>query len=70
MRIEVTPGAVDPKPEHASRLTDTAFLESLRRQMLKFATLQLSDASLAEDAVQEALIGVLKNAKSFGAGQP
>lgn len=54
------------EPEHLSLLSDTAFLESLRRQMIKFATLQLSDASLAEDAVQEALIGALKNAKSFG----
>ena len=33
--------------------------------MLKFATLQLSDAHLAEDAVQEALMGALKNAGSF-----
>lgn len=48
-----------------SVLTDTAFLNDLRRQMLKFATLQLSDSHLAEDAVQEALIGALKNAKSF-----
>ena len=48
-----------------SVLTDTAFLNELRRQMLKFATLQLSDSHLAEDAVQEALIGALKNAKSF-----
>ncbi|MDD5336491.1 MAG: RNA polymerase factor sigma-70 [Rhodoferax sp.] len=59
---------MDPKnhdlPE-TSVLTDTAFLNDLRRQMLKFATLQLSDSHLAEDAVQEALIGALKNAKSF-----
>ncbi len=48
-----------------SVLTDTVFLNELRRQMLKFATLQLSDSHLAEDAVQEALIGALKNAKSF-----
>lgn len=48
-----------------SVLTDTAFLSDLRRQMVKFATLQLSDAHLAEDAVQEAMIGALKNAKSF-----
>ena len=48
-----------------SVLTDTAFLNELRRQMLKFATLQLSDSHLAEDAVQEALMGALKNAKSF-----
>lgn len=54
-----------PSPEHRSLLNDTEFLEGLRRQMLKFATLQLSDANLAEDAVQEALIGALKNAGSF-----
>lgn len=46
-------------------LSDTTFLNDLRRQMLKFATMQLSDGHLAEDAVQEALIGALKNAKSF-----
>lgn len=46
-------------------LSDTEFLENLRRQMHKFATLQLSDSDLAEDAVQEALMGALKNAKSF-----
>ena len=51
---------------HSSLLTDDEFLDSLRRQMLKFATMQLSDSHLAEDAVQEALIGALKNAKSFG----
>jgi len=56
----------EPKSENSSLLADTKFLESLRQQMLKFATLQLSDAHLAEDAVQEALIGALKNAKSFG----
>lgn len=49
-----------------SMLSDTEFLESLRRQMHKFATLQLSDAHLADDAVQEALIGALRNASSFG----
>ena len=46
-------------------LYDDDFLETLRRQMLKFASLQLSDGHLAEDAVQEALIGALRNAKSF-----
>jgi RNA polymerase sigma-70 factor (ECF subfamily) len=49
-----------------SLLTDTVFLEDIRRQMIKFATLQLSDAHQAEDAVQEALIGAMKNAASFG----
>lgn len=55
-----------PVSEYTSLLSDTEFLEALRRQMLKFATLQLSDPHLAEDAVQEALIGALRNAKSFG----
>lgn len=49
----------------ASILSDTAFLNDLRRQMVKFATLQLANSHAAEDAVQEALIGALKNAKSF-----
>lgn len=48
-----------------SLLGDTEFLEDLRRQMHKFATLQLNDSQIAEDAVQEALVGALKNAKSF-----
>lgn len=47
-------------------LHDGDFLENLRRQMHHFATLQLSDAHLAEDAVQEALIGALKNVHAFG----
>lgn len=61
-------GRMDQENHHLpeiSVLTDTAFLNDLRRQMLKFATLQLSDSHLAEDAVQEALMGALKNAKSF-----
>jgi RNA polymerase sigma-70 factor (ECF subfamily) len=40
-------------------------LEDLRRQMLRFATLQLGDPQLAEDAVQDALVGALRNAQSF-----
>ncbi len=47
-------------------LLDAGFVADLRRQMLKFATLQLSDAHAAEDAVQEALIGAMKNVQSFG----
>ncbi len=54
------------KAATTSLLGDTEFLENLRSQMHKFATLQLSDAHLAEDAVQEALIGALKNVNSFG----
>lgn len=48
-----------------SVLADPQALQSLRAQMLRFATLQLGDEQLAEDAVQEALIGALKNASAF-----
>lgn len=44
---------------------DASFVEELRRQMIHFATLQLSDRHLAEDAVQEALIGAMKNSQCF-----
>ena len=47
-------------------LADVAFLTGLRQQMLRFATLQLNDPCVAEDAVQEALIGALRNVQSFG----
>lgn len=47
-------------------LSEGVFLEEIRRQMIKFATLQLGDGHQAEDAVQEALIGAMKNAGSFG----
>lgn len=50
----------------ASSLDDPVFLRDLRRQMLRFATLQLSDAHGAEDAVQEALIGGFKSVDRFG----
>lgn len=46
-------------------LQDAAFLASLRQQMVKFATLQMNDRDLAEDAVQEALVAALKKADSF-----
>ncbi|BAP89003.1 RNA polymerase sigma factor [Burkholderiales bacterium GJ-E10] len=55
-----------PTPEPDTSLRDPVFLQDLRRQMTKFATLQLHDAALAEDAVQDALVGALKNAASFG----
>lgn len=44
---------------------DTETLESIRLQMLKFATLQLQDSHSAEDAVQEALLAALENAHKF-----
>lgn len=53
-------------PDHsAALLNDSAFMNGLRLQMLKFATLQLADEYLAEDAVQEALISALQHADSF-----
>lgn len=55
------------KASAPSELVDELYLHSLRQQMLKFATLQLSDEHAAEDAVQEALAGALKNVESFGA---
>lgn len=54
------------KQAESSKLQDAEYLKSLQIQMLKFAEIQLNDHQLAEDAVQEALIGAMKNAKSFG----
>jgi len=63
--------ATKPKNDKAAipvdnLLADTVFLEEIRRQMIRFATLQLGDSHQADDAVQDALIGALKNASSFG----
>lgn len=44
---------------------DAAFVESVRRDMLKFAQLQLRDSAAAEDAVQEALTAALNSEKGF-----
>ena len=46
-------------------LIDDDFVAAVRRDMLKFAQLQLRDAALAEDAVQEALLAVLAGGRSF-----
>jgi len=48
------------------KLQDPQFLQEIRLQMLKFANLQIGDSHLAEDAVQEALMGAMKNVASFG----
>lgn len=40
-------------------------LADIRRQMLKFARLQLQDLSLAEDIVQEAFVNAIKNIDNF-----
>jgi len=54
-----------PVADAAGGLADARFTAELREQMLKFASLQLGDRALAEDAVQEALVGALRNAASF-----
>jgi len=46
-------------------LADESYLSELRASLLAFARLQLDDAALAEDAVQEALSGALAGAASF-----
>lgn len=57
---------LNAKTEDASGIfDDSVYLTELRTMMLKFAKLQLADEALAEDAVQEALIGALKNADKF-----
>jgi RNA polymerase sigma-70 factor (TIGR02943 family) len=68
MKHEASPGARETATELGVPLLEGLFLDDLRRQMLKFATLQLSDADApaAEDAVQEALIGAMKNSAAFG----
>lgn len=44
---------------------DPVFLARVRADMLRFARLQLRNDDEAEDAVQEALAGALKNAANF-----
>lgn len=46
-------------------VVDDEMLAGLRRDMLKFASLQLRDEALAEDVVQEALIAALNNGQQF-----
>lgn len=51
--------------EGRSTLTDPEYLTALRGQMLGFAVSQLSDESLAEEAVQETLAAALQNVGAF-----
>ncbi|MBI2277082.1 MAG: sigma-70 family RNA polymerase sigma factor [Dechloromonas sp.] len=46
-------------------LIDEGYLDAIRRDMIKFANLQLCDEAQAEDVVQEALIAALDNTKEF-----
>ena len=49
----------------ASPLWDDASITAIRRDMLRFARMQLRDAAAAEDMVQEALMAAMTSAKSF-----
>ena len=46
---------------------DDALVRSVRPDLLRFARLQLGNDDEAEDAVQEAIAGALRNARSFRA---
>lgn len=75
--IQATPAPPAPRREgrtvtgagpqsHAATLADPRFLAGIREEMRRFAMHQLRNREEAEDAVQEALVGALKNADSFG----
>ena len=49
----------------ASELIDDTYLEGIRRDMVRFAHLQLRDKAQAEDVVHEALLAALDQAKGF-----
>lgn len=51
--------------EKVSNVVDAEFLTEIRRDMLRFASLQLRDEHLAEDVVQEAMVAALDGEKQF-----
>lgn len=51
--------------DQGASVIDTAFLTEIRRDMLRFASLQLRDEHLAEDVVQEAMCAALDGEKQF-----
>lgn len=55
----------DGVSESGGILWDDPSITAIRRDMLKFARMQLRDAGAAEDMVQEALIAAMNGAKSF-----
>lgn len=65
LRVPIMDATLEESNAEASKLQDPKYLNELRAQLQKFAEMQLNDHQLAEDAVQEALIGAMKNAKSF-----
>lgn len=46
-------------------MIDPESLTEIRRDMIKFAAMQLRDDALAEDVVQDALMGAMVNAQGF-----
>ena len=54
-----------PLPSVRTQIDETVFLEEVRSQMVSFAMQQLGERSAAEDAVQDALVGALRNRDSF-----
>ncbi|MBM6550779.1 RNA polymerase factor sigma-70 [Marinomonas ostreistagni] len=55
---------IDPAP-CSSLFDDTEFMNALRLQMLKFATLQVRNQALAEDAVQDAMLSAYQHIERF-----
>lgn len=55
----------DGRNDAVNKFNDSSFLMDLRRQMLKFAVLQLSNIQHAEDAVQDALMSAFQHQSSF-----
>ncbi|PKO68767.1 MAG: RNA polymerase subunit sigma [Betaproteobacteria bacterium HGW-Betaproteobacteria-16] len=62
-KILKAPGSLDGDPQ--AQEVDPAELTALRGKMVKFASMQLGDQQLAEDAVQEALMGAFKNTAAY-----
>lgn len=56
------------QPDAAADLFDADYVQRLRRDMLRFARLQLRDDQQAEDAVQEALAAALAGCERFASG--
>ena len=53
------------KSQASAQSVNPAELNALRSKMVKFATMQLGDKDLAEDAVQEALLAAFKNSAAY-----
>lgn len=59
------PTTFQASPMNADPLHDPEFLSEIRRDMLRFADMQLRDKAQAEDAVQEALAAALQGREKF-----